>query len=58
MGQVAEVSMFQGDCPWPTVKAGGREDAIGEVMCEVGIFFEEYFKSLGKVPVELRSKRC
>lgn len=47
MGQVVEVSVVQRDRPGSTVETGSREDTVREVMCEVGVSFEELRQVLG-----------
>lgn len=56
MGQVAIVGVIQGYRPGSAVKAGSWENAVGEVVCEVGVFFKEFPQGLGKILVKLRGK--
>jgi hypothetical protein len=42
MGEVTIICVIQGNGPGPAVEAGGRKDAVGEVMCEVGVPFKEF----------------
>jgi len=41
VGQVVEVSVIQGNSLGPAVEAGSRENAVGEVVDEVGVFPEQ-----------------
>lgn len=47
MGQIVEVGMIQGNRSGSAVEAGSREYAIGEVVCEVGVFIKELLQGLG-----------
>lgn len=42
MGQVVEVNMVQRDGPGPAVKASGRKNTVGEVVCEEGVVFKKF----------------
>ena len=58
VGEVAGVSVVEGDGLGATVKAGCRKDAVGKAVFEVCISEKEGLQGLSKVPVELWSKRC
>jgi hypothetical protein len=56
MRKIVVVGVVERDSPRAAVKAGRRKDAVGEVVREVGVFFEKVPKGLGKIPVKLGSK--
>ena len=41
VGQVVVVGVIQWNSPRTAIEAGSWENAVGEVVCEVGVFFKE-----------------